>query len=249
MRSDFESGVRSWNGKFLGVRYNTYQGLDFSAEYNNFRLLPYINKAFACTWVFADSLLFVGMLNSQNSLLNENVVAVWYYTFLCRAFQFAGTFFMDRVLYEHDGSTYFHQGDDAAQNVQNMTYKKHEPNIITACCQLCSLWCYILVVLHFSITMGYPLTLNQDMGIMQTLALQVSFLVIMTTLELARHVLVFYSLVYPIHLGTFQTAARWIYLVDCVLRTALIVSTAIAASQALGDQNETLYTYLKLRTA
>jgi hypothetical protein len=237
-QADFESGVRSWNGKFLGVRYNTYQGLDFSAEYNNFRLLPYINKAFACTWVFADSLLFVGMLNSQNSLLNENVVAVWYYTFLCRAFQFAGTFFMDRVLFEAEM-----MGDGAS------VHKKHEPNIITACCQLCSLWCYILVVLHFSITMGYPLTLNQDMGIMQTLALQVSFLVIMTTLELARHVLVFYSLVYPIHLGTFQTAARWIYLVDCVLRTALIVSTAIAASQALGDQNETLYTYLKLRTA
>ena len=238
MRSDFESGVRSWNGKFLGVRYNTYQGLDFSAEYNNFRLLPYINKAFACTWVFADSLLFVGMLNSQNSLLNENVVAVWYYTFLCRAFQFAGTFFMDRVLFEAEM-----MGDGAS------VHKKHEPNIITACCQLCSLWCYILVVLHFSITMGYPLTLNQDMGIMQTLALQVSFLVIMTTLELARHILVFYSLTLPIKLETFQNAARWIYLVDCVLRTALIVSTAIAASQALGDQNETLYTYLKLRTA
>ena len=240
MRSDFESGVRSWNGKFLGVRYNTYQGLDFSAEYSNFRLLPYINKAFACTWVFADSLLFVGMLNSQNSLLNENVVAVWYYTFLCRAFQFAGTFFMDRVLFEAE---MMGDGD------RSFIHKKHEPNIIAACCQLCSLWCYILVVLHFSITMGYPLTLNQDMGIMQTLALQVSFLAIMTTLELARHVLVFYSLVYPIHLGTFQTAARWIYLVDCVLRTALIVSTAIAASQALGDQNQTLYSYLKLRTA
>jgi hypothetical protein len=50
-------------------------------------------------------------------------------------------------------------------------------------------------------------------------------------------------------LKTFQSAARWIYLVDCVLRTVLIISTALVISQALGDQNATLYDFLKLRTA
>jgi hypothetical protein len=232
------SFVRS---EFLGVRADTYHYLDYTPENEKYMLLPYINKAFACTWVFADSLLFVGMLNAQNSLLNENVVAVFYYTFLCRAFQFAGTLFIDRVLFEAEV-----QGDGMASFI----YKKnHEPNIITACCQLCSLWCYILVVFHFCITMGYPLALNQNMGVTQTLALQVSFLVIMTILELARHILVFWTLLCSLPLGTFQSAARWIYLVDCVLRTVIIISTALVVSQALGDQNATLYNFLKLRTA
>jgi hypothetical protein len=227
--------------QFIGVRADTYSYLHFTKDEEHLRFLPYINKAFACTWVFADSLLFVGMLNAQNSLLNENVVAVFYYTFLCRAFQFAGTLFIDRVLYEADI-----QGDD---NTSSFIHKKHEPNIVTACCQLCSLWCYVLVVFHFCITMGYPLALNQDMGVTQTLALQVSFLVIMTILELVRHILVFWTLLCSLELKTFQSAIRWIYLVDCVLRTVIIISTALVVSQALGDKNATLYNFLKLRTA
>jgi hypothetical protein len=97
--------------------------------------------------------------------------------------------------------------------------------------------------------MGYPLVLNQDMGVAQSLALQVSFLVIMTILELVRHILVFWTLYCSLQLKTFQSAIRWIYLVDCVLRTVLIISTALVVSQALGDQNATLYNFLKLRTA
>ena len=60
---------------------------------------PALNKVFALSLILTDGLLFVGMLNSQNSLLNENVVAIWYYIILCRGFQFAATYFMDGVLF------------------------------------------------------------------------------------------------------------------------------------------------------
>jgi hypothetical protein len=233
--------------QFMGVRADTYSYLHFAEDEMHLRFFPYINKAFACTWVFADSLLFVGMLNAQNSMLNENVVAVFYYIFLCRAFQFAGTLFIDRVLFDHKEVAA--QGNILLAPQQDRVHTKHEANIVTACCQLCSLWCYILVVFNFFITMGYPMALSQDMGVTQTLALQISFLVIMTILELVRHILVFWTLLFSLSLKTFQSAARWIYLVDCVLRTVLIISTALVISQALGDQNATLYDFLKLRTA
>ncbi len=83
----------------LGIRYNTQLHYD---DDSTARVTPLLNKAFALTWVFADGLLFLGMLNGQNSLLNENVVAIWYYIIQCRGFQLAATYFMDDVLFSYN---------------------------------------------------------------------------------------------------------------------------------------------------
>ena len=84
----------------LGVRYNKDL---FYEDHALTHIAPLLNKAFAMTWVFADGLLILGMLNSQNSLLNENVVTIWYYTVLCRAFQLAAAYFMDDALFADPG--------------------------------------------------------------------------------------------------------------------------------------------------
>lgn len=80
----------------LGIRYNTQ--LHYY-NHTSSHLTPLLNKAFALTWVFVDSLMFVGMLNGQNSPLNENVVNIWYYILQCRGFQLAAAYFMDDVLF------------------------------------------------------------------------------------------------------------------------------------------------------
>ena len=190
-----------------------------------YNLLPFINKAFACTWVFADSLLFVGMINPQNSPLNENVVTVWYYIFLCRAFQFAATFFMDSILLEVEP-------------------KRHESNIVVACCQLCSLWSFFIVVLHFQISFGLTSGIN-GMGFGQTYGLQVAFILAMAMMEVVRHLLVFWRILWGVNIPSYQTYAQLIYLSDCVLRTVFIISASSVVSTHLGEQNLLLYNYLK----
>lgn len=90
----------------LGTRYNPqlyYAG----TEDMSLRMTPPLNKVYALEWVFVDGLLFVGMINSQNSPLNENVVAIWFFIIMCRAFQFAATYFLDDVLFSRYTSPYF----------------------------------------------------------------------------------------------------------------------------------------------
>ena len=87
---------KNWYPQALGIRYNAQLHYD---DHTSSHLTPLLNKAFALTWVFADSLMFVGMLNGQNSPLNENVVAIWYYIIQCRGFQLAAAYFMDDVLF------------------------------------------------------------------------------------------------------------------------------------------------------
>jgi hypothetical protein len=199
------------------------------------RLFPFTNKAFACTWVFADGLLFVGMLNSQNSLLTENVVTVWYYIFLCRGFQLAGTFFIDRVLFEPQ-TTVIDENTESSKN--------HECNIITACCQLCSFWCFVVVLFHFFNSFAFPYGIS-TMGIGgQTAALQIVFMLAMMVLEVLRHILVFYAILWPITLKRFAMNTKLIFAADCVTRTVFIVSTISSVTAHLGDENNILYSYL-----
>jgi hypothetical protein len=62
----------------LGARYNPQLYYSDHSDMS-MKLTPLLNKVYALAWVFADGLLFVGMINSQNSPLNENVVAIWFF--------------------------------------------------------------------------------------------------------------------------------------------------------------------------
>ena len=208
-------------------------------------MLPFINKAFACTWVFADSLLFVGMLNTQNSLLTENVVTVCYYIFLCRAFQLAATFFMDRVIFEPSMQTELHQSDDMQNNYQEIKYKNHQSHIVAACCQLCSFWCYATVLLHFlnSFFLAYSLQMLSVGN--QTYAAQLTFVIIMTVMELVKHAQLFYSVLFGLSAERYAMYSKLIFLVDCIARAVFILTTSMVVSSHLGNLNLILYDNLK----
>ena len=229
--------------KYLGILADTHEYLNLDEGYLLNDMLPFINKAFACTWVFADSLLFVGMLNSQNSLLTENVVTVCYYIFLCRAFQLAATFFIDRVVFEPETQ---HDLTEAAEFEQDpKLHKNHQPNIVAACCQLCSFWCYAVVLLHFlnSFYLAYAMNLMSIGN--QTYAAQLTFVIIMTIMELAKHALVFYSVLIKITPSEYAMASKVIFLVDCIARAVFILTTCMVVSRHLGDLNLILYDNLK----
>lgn len=228
----------TWNpyARHLGIIADTQKYYDYEINsHPTHKIIPFINKAFPCTWILADSLLFVGMLNKQNSLLTENVAMVCYYIFLCRAFQFTAALFMDRVVFEQEES--------------NQTHKKHHPNIVASCCQLCSLWCYAVVMLHFMNSFNFAVAIN-SLGIgNQTHALQISFVFFMTGLEAARHLLLFWTVLWGVKLDNFSLFTRIIYLLDCVTRTVFIFSASMAVPDHLGEQNSIIYSYLKLKTA
>ena len=230
--------------RHLGIRADTNENLRFDDTiYNSNIMLPFINKAFACTWVFADSLLFVGMLNTQNSLLTENVVTVCYYIFLCRAFQLAATFFMDRVVFEPETE---HELTEAAEFEKTaMSHKTHQPNIVAACCQLCSFWCYAVVLLHFLNSFYLAYSLNMLSIGNQTYASQLTFVIIMTIMELVKHTLVFYSVLIGIAPGQYAMVSKIIFLVDCIARSVFILTTSMVVTRHLGDLNLVLYNNLK----
>ncbi len=231
-RSEFRSKFY-WRPSLrrLGVRAHTYDYLEVNSDaYHDYTLLPHLNKTFACALALIDCLLFVGMLNSQNSLLTENVVYVCFYIFLCRAYQLAGTFFIDRVIFEREEKD-----------------KQHQPNIVTACCQLCSLWCFIVSILHFlsCFNVAYSIA-NQGIGI-QTYGLQLSFVILMCVMEAARHAVVFWTVLNGLFADTFMQAAKIIFTVDCALRIMFAVIASTIVSSHLGAQNNILVQFLMQR--
>jgi hypothetical protein len=242
--------------RHLGILADTHAYLGHESTNPKYRILPFINKAFACTWILADSLLFVGMLNSQNSLLTENVAMVCYYIFLCRAFQFTAALFMDRVIFEPEHVTA--EVVDPAQHSPEFPYtqqvfdnsdnKQHQPNIVACCCQLCSLWCYTAVMLHFLNSFSLAFYIN-NLGIgNQTYGLQLSFVILMTVLEVGRHLLLFWSALWRITPERYMDLTRIIFLLDCVIRTVFILSASKVISDHLGEQNSVLYSYLQQKT-
>lgn len=86
----------------LGTRFNYQLYYEDNGNKSMYlRMAPLLNKVFTLAWVFTDCLLFIGMINSQNSPLNENIVNIWYYIAVCRGFQLAAAYFMDDVLFSY----------------------------------------------------------------------------------------------------------------------------------------------------
>ena len=217
----------------LGVRADTFAYLDPRAikDYSSYNYTPFLNKAFACALLFADILLFVGMLNAQNSPLTESVVYVGFYIFLCRAYQFTATYFIDRVVFEKENG------------------KHHQPNIVTACLQLCSLWCYVVCMLHFNTCFNITYSIFfQSIG-NQTYGLQLSFVILMSVMEAVRHGLLFLTVIFGLSASRFVFTTKLIFTMDCALRILFAVLAAMLISGHLGTLNNTLVLFLMQRMA
>ena len=276
----------------LGIRYNPQLHYD---DHATTHLAPLLNKAFALTWVFADGLLFLGMLNGQNSLLNENVVAIWYYIIQCRGFQLAAAYFMDDVVFaDKEG---FAEMVDSSKNKMDVWMKRTKKitsqfglgwgdetfgvgkfktvqevdesdpmghindfantlkaeasqskiihaGIATACSQLASLWCMVIVLFHFINALSIPLELNANGVSNPTHAVQLAFIVIMVCMEIGRHTIAFMAIYGHFGQKTYLNIIQATFFMDWLIRAVFIVSTLFTVPFDLGDRNMKLFTYL-----
>ena len=234
----------------LGIRADVYDNFKYDGtEFKKFQKMPYLNKFFAFGWMGADCLFFVGMLGPQSSPLTETVAYVCSFIFLCRAFQFAGTFFMDAVLFDdRDCEKVSHHDKEERGNLIQDTHEKqprtHEPNLIAACLQLCSFWCFVVVCLHFELGIRPAYDL-QRLGIgNQTYGVQITFIIAMAVLECARHFLLFYTVVRGPYKGTYLVCIQSIFTLDTIVRTVLAMVAIVEVKRHLGQQNDLLRNFL-----
>ena len=263
----FQSGFINHTRPNLGIRYN--RQLHY-ADHALTRLAPLLNKAFAMTWVFADGLLFLGMLNSQNSPLNENVVTIWYYTVLCRAFQLAAAYFMDDALFtdlkapgdeahpafsgmasQYATVNHFNLGVGESEKLisnidmypQNSLTSLHA-GIAVICCHLSSLWCLLIVLYHFFNALAIPYSLNSAGVINPIHSLQLVFIIYIIAMDVFKHIVAFLAVWGYLGQMTYLTLIQAIFTADWIGRSIFITATIFTVPAYLGNNNKVLYEYI-----
>lgn len=235
----------------LGTKYNDDL---YCPDSDIARMASPLNKTFALTWVFADGLMFIGMLNNQNSLLNENVVYIWYYIILCRGYQLTASFFMDDVLFVNVDSSQVSAGaqnytDDNSKTEsfsngkndikKNIEIKAHA-GIAVACSHLASLWCMIIVVYHFVNAISVTTNLS-DIGVGNpTHLLQIFFIVFIILMEAFKHFIAFASIFDYVSQDWYLTFIQGIFSVDWIVRSVFIIATIFSVPHSLSVANSNL---------
>ena len=134
-------------------------------------IMPVLIRIFPVCLAYADGLLFVGMLNAANSPLNETVVYLFYYITLCRILQCVSAYLMFDVFEEGSGSDQAHQTTPFAATT------------------LASVFAFVLAAYHFSSCVVYSAALNYIGVLGPIYSLQLSFIILMSCLELSKFIL------------------------------------------------------------
>ena len=240
----------------LGVKYNRH--LDYIGSEAT-KIAPPLNKTFALTWVFADGLLFIGMLNSQNSILNENVVTILYYIVLCRGFQLAASFFMDDVLFtsrDHMGGVnsvsssvmrgstsddYNHPKADS-DGFQKINEIKAHAGIAVACSHFASLWCMIIVQYHFFNANASAVNLNTSGVNNPTYLLQIFFLIFIIAMDTFKHLVAFSTIFNLVTQERYLLIIEIIFSLDWAIRFVFITAAMFSVPHFLWEANQNLRT-------
>ena len=235
----------------LGTKYNPdlhCSGSDVT------RIASPLNKTFALTWVFVDGLLFVGMLNNQNSLLNENVVSIWYYIIMCRGYQLTASFFMDDVLFinvdQSNGSTSSqssHAGNpgtasskNGSGGAKNNSEIKAHACIAVACSHFASLWCMIIVSYHFANAVSVASNLNYIGVSNPTYLLQIFFIVFILLMDVFKHIVAFATIFDQISQDWYLPIIEGTFSVDWAVRSIFIIAAIFSVPSALSEANQSL---------
>lgn len=268
---------RQEHTRTLGARYNTQlYYADKGFKDMSLRMTPLLNKVYALAWVFADGLLFVGMINSQNSPLNENVVAIWFFIIMCRAFQFAATYFMDDVLFIRVRPPPLPPSKDlqVIHNSQNALYSKFyigfgketikfyantskefwvqehalaiHAGISVVCCHLASLWCLITVIYHFANAISIPMGLKEYGVNTSVHVIQICFIAFIFVMDLLKHGHVFSTVMGWIDQHSYWYWMTSIFTVDWVVRAIFIICMLFPITQYFGDVNSGLNDYVRM---
>ena len=194
-------------------------------------IMPVLIRIFPVCLAYADGLLFVGMLNAANSPLNETVVYLFYYITLCRILQCVSAYLMFDVFEEGSGSDQAHQTTPFAATT------------------LASVFAFVLAAYHFSSCVVYSAALNYIGVLGPIYSLQLSFIILMSCLELSKFILscvLFFSDDNIMETETYVLWSRGIFQFDWVLRMVFIISAIFICPNALDSQNSFLSTYLGL---
>lgn len=231
-------------GPKLGVRYN--HNLVYGQNTDGGDILymaPIINKVYAFAILFVDGFLFLGMLNNQNSLLNENVVNIWFFTLMQRAYHLAGDYFIDDVMFNTKRRGPF---PESTQTNNNLTdFQIHHCCIAFICAKLASLWCLILVSYHFASAMGVP-KLIQDSGFSTPVySIQATFLAFYLVVEFGRHVVGFLTVKGYLGPIVYKNCLIVFFTFDWIMRFIFITATVFAVPTYLGDINSSMFEYFK----
>lgn len=231
-------------GHKLGVRYN--HNLYYGDDNENITMLymtPIINKVYAFAMLFVDGFLFLGMLNNQNSLLNENVVNIWFFTLMHRAYHLAGDYFIDDVMFNPSCRGLSSVTPD--NNNYLTEFQIHHCCIAFVCAKLASFWCLILVSYHFASAMGVP-KLIQDSGFNTPVySIQATFLAFYLVVEFGRHVVGFLTVKGFLKPNTYKNCLMVFFTFDWIMRFIFITATVFAVPTYLGDINSSMFEYFK----
>ena len=193
------------------------------------RVFPTI---YASAWVFTDGLLFLGLLNTQNSPLNETVIEIFCFITMCRILQLSSSYFLN----DHLSDEYFQREPRDARRDDFI------PNFIAT--HLASLACFIVACYHFLIASPYVKTIT-DLGLgTASQGIQDSLVVILAIVELLKFVVVALVGTGDVNGSVYILIMRVVSLFEGGFRFILILAALFAYPSDLRGQNGVLNSFL-----
>ena len=180
--------------------------------------------------LFADGPLLLGMLNMQNSPLNETVIDVFFYITLCRILQLAASFYLNDFLAGKYFSTDVY-GD-----------KVFYANFIA--CHLASVSCFIIACYHFALGIGYTMTIASLEISRDSNGLQISLIAALGFFELLKVFFVGLAVFQTVKGEGYLTCVRYQFVFEWMVRLLFIYIAIFIYSAHLRDQNDVLVSFL-----
>ena len=179
--------------------------------------------------ISSDGPLLLGMLNSQNSPLNETVIDIFFYITLCRLFQLAAVSFLDDFL----AGKYFERLNSDHEFYGNFL-----------ACHLASVCCFIVAGYHFLLAADYTGNIAKLSIGMQSNGLQISLLVVLAVFEALKVISVLLTIFNVLQGQGYLNFVRFQFTAEWMARLLFIIIAIFVYAPHLRDQNDVLVSYL-----
>ena len=230
MRANSLPGRVNFNLPQSLVRNKNYLQDEPTSTYDSNIITRVFPVIIAWALIFTDGPLLLGMLNAQNSPLNETVIDILYYITLCRLLQLATSYFLDDFL----AGRYFQ--DEQGKGDQFFA------NFIA--CHLASVCAFVVAGYHFLLAAGY----TNNIGVLkigiQSNGLQITLLVLLAVFELLKVLSVLLTIFGALQGQGYLTFVRFQFTAEWMCRLVLIFTAIFVYSAHLRDQNDVLIKYL-----
>ena len=152
----------------------------------------------------------------------------------------------DRLIYDYDVVQNKDSKAYIAENTSHLFDKTTHAAIAVICSHLASLICLITVLYHFINALSIPAGLNDRGTANPVQAVQISFLVIMTVMDVLKHIIALMTTLGKIDQSMYLNIILSTYTADWVLRAIFITVALFPIPDYLGGLNADLYTYFTM---